>query len=122
MSEERGEDFKSPGGLRVSAEAFWSTDDEVGVSDFRLAFASVLSFCAAEPVSFDARERGVEVVVLFVVHPVFFGWEDLAEEDRKSDVFVFLDALFPEDRHKNLLIICLYKFYVVKDKYLRVLK
>lgn len=53
----------------------------MGGSDFRAVLASVAPVCAAEPESLDARERGVveEAGVVFVVHPVFFGWEDLAE-------------------------------------------
>ena len=51
------------------------------MSDFRLALASVPAVSAAEPASLGARERGVveEAGVFFVVPPVFFGWEDLAE-------------------------------------------
>lgn len=54
MSEERGEDFNSPGWHGVSAGAFWGTWEEMGVFDFRLLLASVPSVCAAE--SLDARE------------------------------------------------------------------
>lgn len=57
------------------------------MSDFRLVLASVPPVCAAAPESLDARARGVEVEagVVFVVHPVFFGWEDLAEEKQDKE-------------------------------------
>lgn len=53
----------------------------MGVSDFRLVFASVPLVCSAAAASLDARERGVEVEagLVFDVPPVFFGCEDLAE-------------------------------------------
>lgn len=59
----------------------------MGVSDFRLVLASVPPVCAAAPTSLDARERGVEVDagVVFVVHPVFFGLEDLAEDKQEQE-------------------------------------
>lgn len=57
----------------------------MGVFDIRL----VPSVCAKA--SLDPRERGVEVEVevemevFFAVDPVFFGWEDLAEEKREKE-------------------------------------
>lgn len=85
VSEERGKDFKSPGWLGVSVETFWVTKEDVGASDFRLVVVSFPFDCAASL----ERGRGVEVEVgvevFFVVPPVFFGWEVLAEEKQKQE-------------------------------------
>lgn len=83
------EDFESLGWLGVSAaalEALWG-NEEAWESDFRLGFASFPLLCAAAaPASLDTLDRvvAVEVGMVFVVHPVFFGWEDLAEETQKD--------------------------------------
>lgn len=74
-------------------------EEDLGVSDFWLVFASVPPVCAAAPASLDARERRVEAEagVVFVVHPVFFGWEDLAEEKQEEEKQIRgkLDLFFP---------------------------
>lgn len=99
MSEERGEDFNSPGWLGVSVEAFWGTDEDMWVSAFRLVFVFVPLVCDAAPASFDARERGVVEEVVFVVHPAFFGWEDLAEEKKEQET--------ETERDRDRKLICL---------------
>lgn len=59
------------------------------MSDFRLVLVSVAPFLAALRASLAERVGRVEVEVevgagrVFVVHPVFFGWDDLAEEKQK---------------------------------------
>lgn len=57
------------------------------MSDFRLVLVSVALFRAALRASLAERVGRVEVEVgagrVFVVHPVFFGWDDLAEEKQK---------------------------------------
>lgn len=55
------------------------------MSDFRLVLVSVALFRPALRASLAERVGRVEVGAgrVFVVHPVFFGWDDLAEEKQK---------------------------------------
>lgn len=80
--DKRGEDLRSAGWPEVS-DVFCAAA-AVGGSDFLLVLASFLLFWAkASAAFFVPREWRVEEdEVFFVVHPVFFGWEDLAEGDQ----------------------------------------
>lgn len=84
--DKQGEDLRSAGCPEVS-DVFCGAA-AVGGSDFLLVLASFLLFWAtASAAFFVPREWRVEEdEVFFVVHPVFFGWEDLAEEDQEIGV------------------------------------